>query len=74
MEFPAKPRVIRRFKFKSKSSDAEYLTEVWNDGKITCNCPAYRRCWHEKTVEKYLKICEQKLKKENHLQKNIKEI
>lgn len=50
----AKPKAIRVFTFHSKSSDNIWETRVWNDGKITCDCPAYKKCWHVKQVEKYL--------------------
>ena len=56
MEFPGKPKVIKTFSFASKSSPGEkYKTEVWDNGKITCDCPSYKKCWHKKSVEEYLR-------------------
>lgn len=55
--FPAKPKVVRKFVFYSKSQPGvKYFTELWNNGRITCDCPSYKKCWHIKRIEKHLKV------------------
>ncbi len=34
----------------SRNPDVTYRTKVCDNGAIVCNCPAFRECWHVKTV------------------------
>lgn len=50
------PRVVSTYLFKSSSSDAIYQTLVWDDNRITCDCPGWTRrkirtCKHVRLVE-----------------------
>jgi hypothetical protein len=54
--FPAKIRVVDDWKFRSKSNPYQwYSVKLWSNGKITCGCPAVKKCWHVKRIEGFKK-------------------
>lgn len=38
------------FASKTRPSVAPYKTTIYDNGVIQCDCPAFRECWHIKTV------------------------
>jgi len=48
------PYILKKYRVSSKSEKGTYyIVEVWNDGKLTCNCPAGsfgRLCNHKQRV------------------------
>jgi hypothetical protein len=50
------PKLVKRYKIKSRSHPEEYHhLELWSDGGILCDCMAYkihRNCRHKEIVMK----------------------
>jgi len=43
---------VKTFLFESKSDPKKvYHTVAHDNGAVTCNCPAWKECWHVKQVK-----------------------
>lgn len=40
-------RVIKTWKVESRTNpEKHYFVKLFENGKINCSCPAYKKCWH----------------------------
>lgn len=49
------PKLLKKYGVRSSNGRTQYIVEVWNNGKTTCNCSGFRwraKCKHTKAVNK----------------------
>ena len=50
--------IVKSFRIPSKDNTHWHTIDLWNDGKLTCDCEAgtfNRYCHHRKIAEDYIK-------------------